>query len=106
VFPNSVNSDLYAGAISSFAAENLLPTMYGGRDGVDAGGLLSYGVNWLELRRHAAVYVDKILKGVKPADLPVEGPVKFEMVINLKTAKTLGLTMPQSLLLLADEVTQ
>jgi putative ABC transport system substrate-binding protein len=105
VFPNQIN-DLYAGSISSFATEKRLPTMYGGRDGVDAGGLLSYGVNWLDLRRHAAGYVDKILKGAKPADLPVEGPVKFEMVINLKTAKTLGLTMPQSLLLLADEVIQ
>ena len=105
VFPNSDN-DLHAGAIATFAAENRLPTFYGGRDGVDAGGLMSYGVNWLDLRRHAAVYVDKILKGAKPADLPVEDPVRFEMVINLKTAKALGLTIPQSLLLRADEVIQ
>lgn len=103
VFPNSIN-DLHAGAIATFAAENRLPTMYGGRNGVDAGGLLSYGVNWLDLRRHAAVYVDKILRGAKPADLPVEGPVKFEMVVNLKTAKTLGITIPQSVLLQATEV--
>ena len=103
VFPNAIN-DLHAGAIATFAAENHLPTIYGGRDGVDAGGLLSYGVNWLDLRRHAAVYVDKILKGAKPADLPVEGPVKFEMVVNLKTAKALGITIPQSVLLQATEV--
>lgn len=103
VFPNSDN-DLHAGAIAAFAAENRLPTMFGGRNGVDAGGLLSYSVNWLDLRRHAAVYVDKILKGAKPADLPVEGPVKFEMVVNLKTAKTLGITIPQSVLLQATEV--
>jgi putative tryptophan/tyrosine transport system substrate-binding protein len=103
VFPNSTN-DFYAGAIAAFAAENHLPTMYGGRERMDAGGLLSYGVNWLDLRRHAAFYVDKILKGVKPADLPIEGPVKFEMVINLKTATALGLTIPQSVLLQATEV--
>jgi putative ABC transport system substrate-binding protein len=103
VFPNSTN-DFYAGAIAAFAAENRLPTIYGGRDGVHAGGLLSYGVNWLDLRRHAAVYVDKILKGAKPADLPVEGPVKFEMVVNLKTAKALGLTIAPSVLLQATEV--
>jgi len=71
---------------------------------VQAGGLMSYWVNWLELRRHAAVYVDKILRGAKPADLPVEDPTKFELVINLKTANVLGLTIPQALLLRADEV--
>jgi putative ABC transport system substrate-binding protein len=103
VFPNALNNR-HAGAIAAFAAENRLPTMYGGRDGVDAGGLLSYGVNWLDLRRHAAVYVDKILKGAKPADLPVEDPVNFEMVVNLKTAKTLGITIPRSVLLQATEV--
>jgi putative ABC transport system substrate-binding protein len=78
--------------------------MYADRDFVQAGGLMSYWVNWLELRRHAAVYVDKILRGAKPADLPVEDPTKFELVINLKTAKALGLTIPQALLLRADEV--
>ena len=103
VFPSSTN-DFYAGAIAAFAAENRMPTMYGGRGGVDAGGLMSYGVYWLDLRRHAAVYVDKILKGAKPADLPVEDPVKFEMVVNLKTAKALGITIPQSVLLQATEV--
>ena len=105
VFPNSINSS-HVDAILAFAAENRLPAIYGERDAVEAGGLMSYWTNWLELRRHAAVYVDKILKGAKPADLPVEYPVKFEMVINLKTAKALGLTIPQSLLLRADQVIQ
>ena len=105
VFPNSLNGT-HSRAIAGFAAANHLPTMYGERDEVVAGGLMSYWVNWLELRRHAAVYVDKILKGAKAADLPVEDPTKFELVINLKTAKALGLAIPQSLLLRADEVIQ
>jgi len=105
VFPNSINN-AHAKTISNFVATNQLPTMYADRDFVQAGGLMSYWVNWLELRRHAAIYVDKILRGAKPADLPVEDPTKFELVINLKTAKALGLTIPQSLLLRADEVIQ
>jgi putative ABC transport system substrate-binding protein len=71
---------------------------------VSSGGLMSYGIDWLELRRHIASYVDKILRGAKPADLPVEQPSKFELVINLKTAKALGLAIPQSLLLRADKL--
>jgi putative tryptophan/tyrosine transport system substrate-binding protein len=88
------------------AAKNRLPAVYPWRDGVDAGGLMSYGPNLADLFRRAATYVDKILKGAKPADLPVEQPTKFELLINLKAAKALGLTIPQSLLRRADEVIQ
>ena len=90
--------------IVDLAAASRLPTIFGVRQFVDAGGLLSYGVNVPDLHRRAASYVDKILKGTKPADLPVEQPTKFELVINLKTAEALGLTLPPALLFQADEV--
>ena len=92
--------------IAAFAAKNRLPMMYHDGRYVEDGGLMFYGVNLLDLDRRAASYVDKILKGAKPAYLPVEQPTKFELVINLKTAKALGLTIPQSVLLRADEVIQ
>ena len=90
--------------IARFAAEAHLPTMFGLRDGVDAGGLMAYGPNRPASYRQAAVYVDKILRGAPPGDLPIQQPTTFELVINLKTAKALGLTIPQSLLVRADQV--
>jgi putative ABC transport system substrate-binding protein len=92
------------GKIATFAQRNRLPSMYPTREYVETGGLMSYGPSLPDLFRRAATYVDKILKGAKPADLPVEQPTKFELVINLKTAKALGLTIPQSLLQRADQV--
>jgi len=83
-----------------------LPAAYPAREYVDAGGLMSYGANLADLHQRAATYVDRILKGAKPSDLPVEQPVKFELVINLKTAKELGLNIPQSVLARADELIQ
>jgi putative ABC transport system substrate-binding protein len=90
--------------IAELAIKNRLPSMYQGSAWVESGGLMSYSTNDLEAYRRAATYVDKILKGAKPADLPVEQPTKFELVINLKTAKQLGLTIPQSVLYRADKV--
>ena len=92
--------------LAPVVAKSRLPSMFGARTNVEAGGLMSYGPDLLNLNRQAAIYVDKILRGAKPAELPVEQPTKFELVINLKTAKALGMTIPQSLLLRADEVIQ
>ena len=90
--------------INTLALGARLPTMHGSREYVEAGGLMSYGPNFPDLFRRAADYVDKILRGTKPGDIPVEQPTKFDLVINLTTAKALGLTIPETLLLRADEV--
>ena len=90
--------------IAELAATHRLPTMYGWKYHVDAGGLMAYGPSQPAMFRRAATYVDKILKGAKPADLPVEQPTKFELVINLKTAKQIGLTIPPNVLARADRV--
>ena len=90
--------------VAELAITHRLPTMHQTRDNVEAGGLMSYSPNYDDLYRRGAIYVDKILKGAKPADLPIEQPTKFELVINLKTAKALGLTIPPSLLQRADQV--
>jgi putative ABC transport system substrate-binding protein len=89
--------------IAALAVGNKLPSI-GAKEYAEAGGLIGYGVDILGLYRRAAYFVDRILKGAKPADLPVEQPTKFELVVNLKTAKTLGLTISESFLLRADEV--
>jgi len=95
---------LHRRRLVDLAARSRLPAAYGTRDSVEAGGLMSYGPSVPDLFRRSAAFVDKILKGAKPGDLSVEQPTKFELIINLKTAKALGLTIPQSLLQRADEV--
>jgi putative ABC transport system substrate-binding protein len=90
--------------IAQFASEFGLPAIYENADFVEAGGLMAYGASLVDMSRRAAGYIDRILKGAKPADLPVEQPTKFELVINMRTAKTLGLTIPPALLLRADQV--
>jgi putative ABC transport system substrate-binding protein len=90
--------------IVDLAAKSRFPAIYNSRESVEAGGLMSYGTSIADLERRAAVYVDKILKGAKPADLPVEQPTKFEFIINLKAAKQIGLTIPPNVLVRADRV--
>jgi putative ABC transport system substrate-binding protein len=90
--------------VAELALKHRLPTMSFTRDYVEAGGLIAYGTKLTELFRRAPVYVDKILKGAKPGDLPIEQPTKFELVINMRTAKTLGLTIPPSVLARADAI--
>ena len=94
----------YRKRIADFAVANRLPSLFGFREFAIAGGLMSYGANIADLVRRAAGYVDKLLKGAKPADLPVELPTTFELIINLKTASALGLQMPPTLLARADEI--
>ena len=103
VFPSPILFGLYPGIVT-LAANNRLPAMYAAREGVELGGLSSYGVNLPDLARATAIYLGKILKGAKPAELPVQQPTKFELVINLKTAQALGLSVPLSLQQRADEL--
>ena len=95
---------LHRTRIADLAAKSRLPAMYGNREHADAGGLIAYAASLRDAFRRAASYVDKILKGANPADLPVEQPTKFELVINMKTTKALGLTIPPSVLVRADEL--
>ena len=97
-------TNAHRASIISAAARNNVPAVYPLSDWVRDGGLLSYGVDQVDIWRRAATYVDRILRSEQPGDLPVQFPTKFEMVVNLKTAKALGLTVPQSILLRADEV--
>ncbi|MGH7929911.1 MAG: ABC transporter substrate binding protein, partial [Candidatus Binatia bacterium] len=94
----------YLKRVTDFTEKNRIPTMYDDSGYVERGGLMSYGASVADLSRRAAIYVDKILKGAKPADLPVEQPKKFELVINLKAAKLVGLTIPPNVLARADRV--
>ena len=103
VLPDITNLT-HRGLISSLAERHRLPAIYSWRFMPKAGGLISYGVDYIDLYRRAASYVDRILRGAKPSELPVQAPVKFELIINRKTAKALGLAVPQSLVLRADEV--
>jgi len=103
VLPTAINA-VQRNRIFSLAARNRLPAVYAFRFYATDGGLMSYGIDTVDLFRRGASYVDRILKGEKPTDLPVQAPIKFEMVINLKTAKALGLNVPDKLLALADEV--
>ena len=105
IFPSPMLYGQY-GRIVDLAASNRLPAIYAAREGADLGGLVSYGVNQSDLSRSTAVYLEKILKGAKPGELPIEQPAKLELVINLRTAKTMKLTIPQSILLRADRVIQ
>jgi len=91
-------------ALLKLVSKARLPAIYSSREFADEGGLMFYGANWADLFRRSAGYVDKILKGAKPADLPIEQPTQFKLVVNLKTAKALGITIPESILLRADEV--
>jgi putative ABC transport system substrate-binding protein len=103
VLPNPINAS-YRKEIANEAIEAQLTSVFVSKEYVEAGGLMSYGASQSDLFRRAAIYVDKILKGAKPADLPVEQPTKFELVINLKTAKQIGLTIPPAVLARADRV--
>jgi putative tryptophan/tyrosine transport system substrate-binding protein len=99
-------SSIASAQLAELAIHYKLPTMHGLRSSVEAGGLISYAPDFDDLVRRAATYVDRILKGARPADIPVEQPTKFELIVNLKAAKVLGLTVPRSILVRADQIIQ
>jgi ABC-type uncharacterized transport system substrate-binding protein len=105
VLPSSTNTSQRE-LILDFALANRVPSIFADARWVTRGGLMSYGIDWLELRRHSAKYVDRILRGIRPSDLPVEQPSRFQLAINLKTAKAIGLNIPQTLLQRADDLIQ
>ena len=94
----------YRAHLAALALQHRLPSMFGWREGAEVGGLMSYGPDFMDLTRRAVIYIDKILKGAKPADLPVEQASTYQLVINLKTAQALGLTLPPMVLFQADEI--
>jgi putative ABC transport system substrate-binding protein len=102
--PGGPIMNTYRQKITGFALKNRLPSIYSRREFADAGGLMAYGTDLMHSYRRVAYYIDRILKGTRPADLPVEQPTKFELVINLKTAKQIGLTIPPNVLARADKV--
>jgi putative tryptophan/tyrosine transport system substrate-binding protein len=102
--PSTTFSVMHRDKLAQIALSHRLPTLYGFREFAEAGGLMSYGANLLDAYRRAATFVDKILKGSRPSDLPVEQPTRFELVINARTAKALGIEVPPTLVALADEV--
>jgi putative tryptophan/tyrosine transport system substrate-binding protein len=104
VFPSDAFTDTNRDLIVALAARHRLPAIYGTREFAAAGGLMAYDTDRIDIFRRAATYADRLLRGAKPSDLPVQAPTKYETVINLKTAKALGLTVPQTLLVAADEV--
>ena len=106
IFPSDALAVLHRQKVVELAAKHRLPALYSHREFVEAGGLMAYGPSFVERFRRAATFVDRIIKGAKPADLPVEQPTKFELILNLKAAKTIGLTFPPALLTRADEVLQ
>jgi putative ABC transport system substrate-binding protein len=106
IFPSDGVTNLHRRRLVDLAAKHRLPAIYTQRESVETGGLMAYGPSFIDLHRRAATFVDKILKGARPADLPIEQPTKFDLLLNLRTARVLGITFPATLLARANEVVQ